>query len=142
MEVDGGFYGVNRRVFSLKESNFKGMDESRFIDLKLDFLSESKPEYLSNGKMGDALSAFGSTRCGNFMGNDGDRDLSSGGSSRIIVNDRGIKRGRKIMKGWRWIFRQGRGWSWKEEDKDWSMRYGKEGEMWLRESLLTELICF
>lgn len=117
MEVDGGFYGVNRRVFSLRESDFKGMDESRFIDLKLDFSSESKPEYLSSAKMGDALSAFGSKRCGNFMGNDGDGDLSSGGSCRITVNDRGIKRGRKSMKSWRWIFRH-HGSNGKKKDED------------------------
>ncbi|KAI9112591.1 hypothetical protein K1719_016514 [Acacia pycnantha] len=74
MKVDGGFYGVNIRVFSLKESDFKGMDESRFIDLKLDFSSESKPEYLSNGKMGDALSAFGSTRHDGSNGKKKDED--------------------------------------------------------------------
>ncbi|XP_027361949.1 uncharacterized protein LOC113869697 [Abrus precatorius] len=118
MEGDGGFYGVNRRVFSLRESDFKGMDESRFIDLKLDYSSESKPEF-SAAKMGDNLSAFGSIRGGNFMAHDGggsygglvgDGVLANGGSCRITVNDRGIKRGRKSMKGWRWIFRYHSNW--------------------------------
>ncbi|XP_061340736.1 uncharacterized protein LOC133287189 [Gastrolobium bilobum] len=121
MDVDGGFYGVNRRVFSLRESDFKGMDESSFIDLKLDYSSESKQEF-SAAKMSnlaDTLSAFGSTRGGNFMAHDGgcsygglggDGVLPSGGSCRITVNDRGIKRGRKSMKGWRWIFRHHSNW--------------------------------
>lgn len=105
-DVDAGFY--NRRVFSLRESDFKGMDESSFIDLKLDYSSsEAKPEFSAAkfGNMADTLSAFGSVRGGNFMVHDGDGVLNSGGSCRITVNDRGIKRGRKSMKGWRWIFR-------------------------------------
>ncbi|KAF7811301.1 acylamino-acid-releasing enzyme [Senna tora] len=54
MEVygGGGIYGVNRRVFSLRESDFKGMDESRFIDLKLHFSSDSKPEFSIAAKLG------------------------------------------------------------------------------------------
>ena len=31
--------------------------------------------------------------------------LTNRGSCRITVNERGIKRGRKSMKGWRWLFR-------------------------------------
>ncbi|KAJ1412035.1 hypothetical protein SESBI_20674 [Sesbania bispinosa] len=127
MDVDGGgFYGVNRRVFSLRESDFKGMDESSFIDLKLDYSSESKPEY-SAAKMGnlaDTLSAFGSIRGGSFMAHDGgglmgDGVLTNGGSCRITVNDRGIKRGRKSMKGWRWIFGYNSNWgSSRKRDED------------------------
>ncbi|RHN51392.1 hypothetical protein MtrunA17_Chr6g0468061 [Medicago truncatula] len=41
MEIDGSY---NRRLFSLRESDFKGMDESRFIDLKLDYSSASKQQ--------------------------------------------------------------------------------------------------
>ncbi|TKY69450.1 hypothetical protein E2542_SST05724 [Spatholobus suberectus] len=115
---DGGFYGVNRRVFSLRESDFKGMDESSFIDLKLDYSSESKHEF-SAAKMGNLGDTFSSFRGGNFMAHDGggsygglvgDGVLTSGGSCRITVNDRGIKRGRKSMKGWRWIFRYHSNW--------------------------------
>ncbi|KAL1317818.1 hypothetical protein HN51_070003 [Arachis hypogaea] len=98
----GGFYGVNRRVFSLRESDFKGMDESSFIDLKLDYSSESRAELFPPSKMMtsdnfnvNTLPAFGSTRHG---GGDGD----------FVVGD-GVSltsgRGRKSMKGWRWIFR-------------------------------------
>lgn len=100
MEIDGSSY--NRRVFSLRESDFKGMDESSFIDLKLDYSSESK--------MADTLSAFGSIRGGNFMTHDagggGGGGGGDGGSCRFTMNERGIKRERrKSIKGWRWIFK-------------------------------------
>ncbi|KAG5049460.1 hypothetical protein JHK85_010563 [Glycine max] len=127
----GGFYGgVNRRVFSLRESDFKGMDESSFIDLKLDYSSESKHEFsaakMSNNMGGDTFSSF---RNGNFMPHDvgggsygglvGDGVLTNGGSCRLTVNDRGIKRGRKSMKGWRWIFRYHSNWgSSRKRDED------------------------
>ncbi|XP_015947946.1 uncharacterized protein LOC107472932 [Arachis duranensis] len=121
--VDGGggggggggvFYGVNRRVFSLRESDFKGMDESSFIDLKLDYSSESRAELFPPSKMMmsdnfniNTLSAFGSTRHGGGGGGEGDFivgdgvSLTSGGGSCRI----GGGGGRKSMKGWRWIFR-------------------------------------
>ncbi|KAK7309957.1 hypothetical protein RJT34_07115 [Clitoria ternatea] len=133
MDGDGGFYGVNRRVFSLRESDFKGMDESSFIDLKLDYSSESKSEFsaakMGGNSLGDTLSAFGSIRGGgNFMAHDGggsygglvgDGVLAGGGSCRITVNDRGIKRGRKSVKGWRWIFRYNSNWgSTRKRDED------------------------
>lgn len=128
MDGDGGFYGVNRRVFSLRESDFKGMDESSFIDLKLDYSSESKHEF-SAAKMGNLGDTFSSFRGGNFLAHDGgggsygglvgDGVLTSGGSCRITVNDRGIKRGRKSMKGWRWIFRYHSNWgSTRKRDED------------------------
>lgn len=132
MDSDGGFYGgVNRRVFSLRESDFKGMDESSFIDLKLDYSSESKNEF-SAAKMGNLGDTFSSFRGGNFMAHDGggggggsygglvgDGVLTNGGSCRITVNDRGIKRGRKSMKGWRWIFRYHSNWgSTRKRDED------------------------
>ncbi|XP_015967554.1 uncharacterized protein LOC107491257 [Arachis duranensis] len=102
----GGFYGVNRRVFSLRESDFKGMDESSFIDLKLDYSSESRAELFPPSKMMtsdnfnvNTLPAFGSTRHGGGGG---------GGDGDFVVGD-GVSltsgRGRKSMKGWRWIFR-------------------------------------
>ncbi|CAI8595627.1 unnamed protein product [Vicia faba] len=97
MEVDGSY--INRRVFSLRESDFKGMDESSFIDLKLDYSSESKQHDFNNAKMPDNNTLSGSSF--------GSINVGDGGSScRITVNDRGMKSGRrKSIKGWRWIFK-------------------------------------
>ncbi|KAJ0094780.1 hypothetical protein Patl1_16574 [Pistacia atlantica] len=93
MELDGGgVNGANRRVFSLKESYFTGGEDSGFIDLKFDFPSESK----------------GGGSCGG--GGGGDAMLCHGGSCRITVNERGIKKSRKSFKGWRWIFKQHPNW--------------------------------
>lgn len=64
------YMGANRHVFT--KSDFKGMNESRFKDLKLDFFFITKPKYPSTAKISDTLSTFGSTRCGNFMANNGD----------------------------------------------------------------------
>lgn len=107
--------GGNRRVFSLKESDyFSGMDESGFIDLKLDYSAESKAvpdhQFCSSSE-----SAFGSMRAstnsefyngGNSYNESENGVFSRGGSCRITVNDRGLKKGRKSLKGWKWIFRQ------------------------------------
>ncbi|GMY26737.1 putative lysozyme-like protein [Fagus crenata] len=123
LELDAGF---NRRVFSLKESDFNGMDESGFIDLKLDYSSETKPEFCAV-KMGVAAdpdvaagSMRGSGECGggplgNIMG---DGSLSHGSSCRITVNERGMSRGRKSLKGWRWIFRHNPSWGSSTRKKD------------------------
>ena len=131
--IGGGFNGVNRRVFSLKESDFNGMDDSGFIDLKLDYSAESKSTnnndhhyFSSSMKMGgitsDSESAFGSMRRGSEYGVNeygdpfgssvtmGDGIFNRGGSCRITVNDRGLKKGRKSLKGWRWIFRHHPSW--------------------------------
>lgn len=127
--LDIGFNGANtRRVFSLKEGNFTTVDDSGFIDLKFDFPSESKAD-LSAVKMGtlsDTSSAFGSMRGGDFVSQDqcgghfgglvGDGLFSNGGSCRITVSDRGIKRSRKSFKSWRWIFRQHPNAKKKDED--------------------------
>ncbi|OAY31224.1 hypothetical protein MANES_14G094400v8 [Manihot esculenta] len=118
-KLDPGFSGANtRRVFSLKEGNFTTMEDSGFIDLKFDFPSEPKSD-LSSVKIGGALSdsnsAFGSMRGSDFLTQDqcggpfgslvGDGMYTNGGSCRITVSDRGIKRSRKSFKSWRWIFR-------------------------------------
>ncbi|XP_065851906.1 uncharacterized protein [Euphorbia lathyris] len=95
--------GFTRRIFSVKEGNFTTMDdESGFIDLKFDFPSESKSEMPATLY---SNSAFGSMRSGGdfVIGGGGDQN---GGSCRITVSDRGIKRSRKSFKSWRWIFRQ------------------------------------
>ncbi|XP_058775509.1 uncharacterized protein LOC131649769 [Vicia villosa] len=101
MEVDGSY--INRRVFSLRESDFKGMDESSFIDLKLDYSSESKQHDFNNAKMADNSSNNNALSGSGF----GSINVGDGGSScRITVNDRGMKSGRrKSIKGWRWIFK-------------------------------------
>ncbi|XP_021616016.1 uncharacterized protein LOC110617498 isoform X3 [Manihot esculenta] len=118
-KVDPGFNGANtRRVFSLKEGNFTTMDDSGFIDLKFDFSSESKADLPSariGGAWSDSNSAFGSMRSSDFLTHDqcagpfgslvGDGVFTNGGSCRITVSDRGIKRSRKSFKSWRWIFR-------------------------------------
>lgn len=123
-EVENGFSGTNRRVFSLKESDFNGMDDSGFIDLKLDYSAESKPD-LSAAKMGNlshSESAFGSMRGGGeFVGQEcggggpfgslvGDEIFGNVGSCRITVNDRGIKKGRRSLKGLKWIFKHHPSW--------------------------------
>ncbi|CAL1392394.1 unnamed protein product [Linum trigynum] len=80
-----------QRGFSLREGNFTtAVDDSGFIDLKFDFQppSDSKPPPTEAGEYGMA-------------GGDG-----NGGSFRVSVSDRGIKRSRKSFKSWRWIFRQ------------------------------------
>ncbi|KAF4402692.1 hypothetical protein G4B88_012477 [Cannabis sativa] len=131
---NGGFNGggINRRVFSLKESDFSGMDDSGFIDLKLDYSAESNSKTdhqfsSSSMKMGvnnvsDSDSAFGSMRRGSEYGINeygdpfgssaamGDGIFNRGGSCRITVNDTGLKKGRKSLKGWRWIFRHQPSW--------------------------------
>lgn len=129
LEVDNGFSGTNRRVFSLRESDFSGMDDSGFIDLKLDYSAESKPDFTAS-KMGissDSESAFGSMRAGEFAGHEygghygslmSDGIFGNGGSCRITVNDRGIKKGRRSLKGWRWIFRHHPSWGSTARKKD------------------------
>ncbi|XWS64119.1 hypothetical protein CRYUN_Cryun06bG0159500 [Craigia yunnanensis] len=110
----GGFNGANRRVFSQKESYFTGGDDSSFIDLKFDFQAESKGD-IPDVKKG-VLSAFGSMRDGGeFMPYQsggsienamvGDGPFCNGGSCRMTVDERGIKKSRKGFKGWRWIFK-------------------------------------
>jgi hypothetical protein len=127
--LDPGHSGPNtRRVFSLKEGNFTTVDDSGFIDLKFDFPSESKAD-LSSVKMvslSDSHSALGSLRGGDAVAQDqygghfgslvGDGLFSHGGSCRITVSDRGIKRSRKSFKSWRWIFRQHPSAKKKDED--------------------------
>ncbi|KAH7569913.1 hypothetical protein ACOSQ2_018107 [Xanthoceras sorbifolium] len=126
--------GVNRRVFSLKETYFTGGDESGFIDLKFDFPSESKGDNNQFpapklGVLSDSNTAFGSMSMrgsGDFVaheqcggGHVGDGIFSHGGSCRITVNDRGIKKSRKSFKGWRWIFKHHPNWiSGRKKDED------------------------
>ncbi|OWM75845.1 uncharacterized protein LOC116212405 [Punica granatum] len=107
-EVAGYNNKPTRRIFSLRESDFSGVDEKGFIDLKFISSSEAKAsEPPSTGaKMGllaSSKSAFGSMR--SVDGFIGEGDFSSG-SCRITVTDRGLKKSRRSFKGWRWVFRQ------------------------------------
>ncbi|XP_057961091.1 uncharacterized protein LOC131153073 [Malania oleifera] len=131
--VGPGFNGANRRVFSLRESDFTGAD-SGFIDLKFDFSSEAKPG-LSAFKMGvvsTSSSGFPGNRGGELLdpelggssgGFAGDEIFTGGGSCRITVNDRGIRKSRKSVKVWRWIFRHHPNWgSSRKKDEDRSVK--------------------
>ncbi|PSR91230.1 Protein FAM178B like [Actinidia chinensis var. chinensis] len=82
---------TRKGVFPVKESDFGGMDESGFIDLKLDLETEAKTDC--------SVSDMGSLRGGNF-----------GGSCRITVDGRGIKREKRGTKSWRRIFRNYPNW--------------------------------
>ncbi|KAL0396859.1 UNVERIFIED_CONTAM: hypothetical protein Scaly_0134300 [Sesamum calycinum] len=101
----------NRSVFPAKESDFSAMDESAFIDLKLDLSSESKQEPSAariSGASDHGVSfksesfetggSLASTKSNGVLGN-------GGGSCRITVNERGLKRGSSSHKVWKWIFK-------------------------------------
>ncbi|XWS28229.1 hypothetical protein CRYUN_Cryun25bG0048100 [Craigia yunnanensis] len=123
LDLDGGFSTANRRVFSLKESYFTSGDDSGFIDLKFDFQSESKGDIpaLKKGVLSDSHSAFGSMSGGDYVPHEsagsfqnalvGDGTFCNGGSCRITVNERGIRKSRKNFRGWRWIFKHNPNWS-------------------------------
>ncbi|KAL7132573.1 hypothetical protein ABFS83_12G083900 [Erythranthe nasuta] len=76
---------TNRSVFPAKESDFSAaMDESAFIDLKLDLATELKEE---------GRGSFANMK-------------SNGGSCRVSVNERGgLKRDSRSHKVWKWIFK-------------------------------------
>ncbi|XP_052186251.1 uncharacterized protein LOC127797415 [Diospyros lotus] len=116
-DPETAFYPRDRGVFPVKESDFSRMDESGFIDLKLDLSSESKPDVsvLKSTDHPVPVPEVGSLKSGSFLGNHesrgsngspmGDAMFRKGGSCRITVNERGIKRDKKGHKVWRWIFR-------------------------------------
>ncbi|KAK2978885.1 hypothetical protein RJ640_030934 [Escallonia rubra] len=119
VSVDGASSVPTRSFLPVRESDFRGMDESRFIDLKLDYSSESKTEY-SVSKMSEfpfpvSVSGFGSLRggdheCGGSFGRlKGDGTFGKGGSCRFTVNERGINKRSKGQKVWRWIVRHNPG---------------------------------
>ncbi|KAE8667682.1 hypothetical protein F3Y22_tig00112383pilonHSYRG00308 [Hibiscus syriacus] len=117
MDVDGGFSGANRRVFSLKENYFNGGDDWGFIDLKFDFQAESKGDIPPSMKK-SVLSGFGSMReAGEFMPYKssgsienalpipGNGALSNGSSYQMAMDESGIRKKNRYFKGWRWIFK-------------------------------------
>ncbi|CAN1152130.1 hypothetical protein LINPERPRIM_LOCUS28742 [Linum perenne] len=93
-EPDSDYYPT-RRVFSLREGNFTTVHDSGFIDLKFDSDSKPPPE----------AAAAAATMAGEYYPRSSEFGTGDGGSCRIAVNDRGIKRSRKSFKSWRWIFR-------------------------------------
>ncbi|KAE8676599.1 hypothetical protein F3Y22_tig00111582pilonHSYRG00015 [Hibiscus syriacus] len=110
----------NRRVFSLRESYFTGGDDSGFIDLKFEFPLESKGDIDTPafGSMRSAVDGGSNSIQNGLVGDNG--IFCGGGSCRVTVNERGIKRSRKSFKGWRWIFRH---------NQDWSSTRKKNGEL-------------
>lgn len=91
-QFDRTYSVPNRSFFPAKESDFSAMDESAFIDLKLDLSAESKESCGGDGGGFENVGRFANTK-------------SSGGSCRITVNDRGMKRGGRGHKVWKWIFK-------------------------------------
>ncbi|GFQ01726.1 hypothetical protein PHJA_002316500 [Phtheirospermum japonicum] len=90
-----------RGVFPAKESDFCAMDESAFIDLKVDLSSsEFSGARMSCGSdHGEFGGSFANMRSSGVLGN-------MGSSCRVAVNERGMKRGGKSHKVWKWIFKK------------------------------------
>ncbi|CAN4125207.1 unnamed protein product [Withania somnifera] len=112
-----------RSIFPVKESDFTSLDDSAFIDLKLDLSSEAKSDFpvsmrlsnaSDNGRVGldfSGLKTCSTTSLGNLKG-PGNGAFGHSGSCRMTVNeyDRGMKRsGGKGNKVWKWIFRTSSG---------------------------------
>lgn len=92
-----------RSIFPVKESDFTSMDDSAFIDLKLDLSLESKSDYPggavrlsnvsdSNGRVGLDLSGLKSGSSNGGFGHSGSCRMTRSGG-----------KGNKV---WKWIFKQ------------------------------------
>lgn len=106
IEFDRTYSVPHRSVFPARESDFHAMDESAFIDLKLDLAAESKE--VCGGRMSGASDhgGGGGWRNEGFENGGSFANLkSNGGSCRITVNERGLKRGGRSHKVWKWIFK-------------------------------------
>ncbi|XP_051122390.1 uncharacterized protein LOC127245504 [Andrographis paniculata] len=99
IELDRSYSVQNRSVFPAKESDFSTMDESAFIDLKLD-LSEPKVEGRVSGASDQGA---GIETGGSFKGSKA--VFGSSGSCRMSASERGLKRGSRNHKIWKWIFK-------------------------------------
>ncbi|KAL8533502.1 hypothetical protein ACS0TY_009779 [Phlomoides rotata] len=99
--LDRTYSVPNRGVFPAKESDFNAMDESAFIDLKLDLSSEPRISGASNDH------GFSCKNDQSFESGGSLASLKSNGvgSCRITANERGLKRGSKSHKVWKWIFK-------------------------------------
>lgn len=102
-ESDFALNGTAKRsVFPVKESDFGELDESGFIDLKLDLATESRKAAEYSVLKGRDLPDFG----GDFLGKYGKNEmLRKGGSCRITMSETGMKKDKRGYKGWRWIFK-------------------------------------
>ncbi|KAK4399885.1 hypothetical protein Sango_1094600 [Sesamum angolense] len=89
----------NRSIFPVRESDLSTMDDSAFIDLKLDFSSDCKQDF-SAGTISGA-SDHGESPASSKR----DRLWGDKGSCRITVNERGTKRESRSQKVWKWIFK-------------------------------------
>ncbi|XP_073059376.1 uncharacterized protein [Primulina eburnea] len=85
-------------VFPVKESEFSAMDESAFIDLKLDLLPESKQE----SSAAESSDHGGFANLASLKGNGA---FDNGESCGITMNERGWKRGSRSRRVWKWIFK-------------------------------------
>ncbi|KAK4423635.1 hypothetical protein Salat_1946400 [Sesamum alatum] len=89
MELDRVRSVPNRSIFPVRESDFSTMDDSAFIDLKLDFSAESKQDFSAAGISGAS-----------------DHGESPASSKRDrILGDRRLKRESRSQKVWKWIFK-------------------------------------
>ncbi|KAK6157732.1 hypothetical protein DH2020_011980 [Rehmannia glutinosa] len=110
VDLDRVYSVPNRSVFPAKESDFSAMDESAFIDLKVD-LSSEVPKELSAARTSGASDHGGSYKNesfevgGSFANLRSNGVFGNGGSCRVTVNERGLKRGSKSHKVWKWIFK-------------------------------------
>lgn len=88
----------------LKESDTSEMDDgSEFIDLNLDFSRSSETEHsVPVSKHFDSVE---------------DRLFGHGGSCRITVNEKRVKKGGKGQKVWRWILSQQHQHGWRNSSK-------------------------
>lgn len=94
---DASFLGPNKNIFSLKESEFiSSSDDPAFIDLKLNEV-DLRPE-LKRGGLGMSTKEFG------FRGGE-EMFKNGGGSCRISVSERELRKCKKAYKVWRWFFR-------------------------------------
>lgn len=97
-DPDGAHTIQTSCVFPVKESEFSAMDESAFIDLKLDFLPESKQE----SSAAEASDHGGFANLASLMVNEA---FDNGETCRITVNERGWKGGSRSRRVWKWIFK-------------------------------------
>ncbi|KAJ4960479.1 hypothetical protein NE237_020389 [Protea cynaroides] len=117
LEFGSSFRVVNSRSSCpvAAEADFSGLDDLGFIDLKLGSSSELKAEVsgLKMGGFSESEHGFSSARTGDFSKHgsrsfrysSGNELWSHGGSCRITVNDKEIKKNNKSLKVWRWVFR-------------------------------------
>lgn len=121
MELDRTYSVPNRSIFPVKESDFNAMDESAFIDLKLDLSSTSSSEpktdqhpavpamrIVINKESSDHHHVGGvadNSSSRNHEGFNPRISLKHSGSCRIAVNDRALKRGTNTYKIWKWFSR-------------------------------------